>query len=177
MLSADLVKNLVKDNSAHTIKIRPVPQLSQNQENQAAIDLRLGRWFLTFRQDKNSQFDLTERDKPNPRRHFVKFGEQFILHPRRFVLAATLEWLQFGENFGGYVMGKSRLGRKGLIIETAAGIHPGFQGCLTLELANVGEVPLAVRPGMEICQLFVHRVDGSKGRTSSLGASKRGPTA
>jgi dCTP deaminase len=50
------------------------------------------------------------------------------------------------------------MGRRGLIIETAAGVHPGFKGCLTLELTNVGEVPIALRPAMRICQIFLHDV-------------------
>jgi dCTP deaminase len=55
-----------------------------------------------------------------------------------------------------YVIGKSSLGRRGLIIATATGVHPGFKGCLTLELSNVGEIPVAIKPGMEICQIFIH---------------------
>jgi dCTP deaminase len=45
-----------------------------------------------------------------------------------------------------------------LLIETAAGIHPGFTGCLTLELANVGTAPIILNPGMQICQIFFHVV-------------------
>ena len=61
-----------------------------------------------------------------------------------------------------YVIGRSTLGRIGLVVATAIGIHPGFQGCLTLELANIGEVPIKMRPGMRIAQLFLHAADGSK---------------
>ena len=46
-----------------------------------------------------------------------------------------------------------------MIIATAVGVHPGFTGCLTLELTNVGEIPIAIKPGMTICQLFLHTVD------------------
>jgi dCTP deaminase len=28
-----------------------------------------------------------------------------------------------------------------------------------LELTNVGELPIAIKPGMTICQLFLHRVE------------------
>jgi len=45
-----------------------------------------------------------------------------------------------------------------LIIATATGVHPGFKGCLTLELTNVGEVPIAIEPGLRVCQLFLHEV-------------------
>ena len=91
--------------------------------------------------------------------HFVPFGKNFVLHPGRFVLGVTLEWLTLPRTLSGYVSGKSSLGRHGLVIETAAGLHPGFSGCLTLELANVGEVPVAISPGMEICQIFLHQVE------------------
>ena len=45
------------------------------------------------------------------------------------------------------------------IIATATGVHPGFKGCLTLELSNVGELPIEITPGMRICQLCVHKVE------------------
>ena len=85
-----------------------------------------------------------------------------MLHPGRFVLGVTLEWLRLPSTMSGYVTGKSSLGRHGLIIETAAGIHPGFSGCLTLELANIGEVPLEIYPGMAICQIFLHRLEATQ---------------
>jgi dCTP deaminase len=92
-------------------------------------------------------------------KHYVPFGRKFILHPRSFVLAATLEWLRVPKRYAGYVTGKSSWGRRGLVIETAPGVHPGFTGCLTLELANVGEIPIALMPGTRICQLFFHKIE------------------
>jgi dCTP deaminase len=89
----------------------------------------------------SAPLNLSPRDPPD-RQHFVPFGQKFVLHPGRFALGSTLEWLRLPATMSGYVTGKSSLGRHGLIIETAAGIHPSFSGCLTLELANVGEVPL-----------------------------------
>ncbi len=96
----------------------------------------------------------------------MRFGEDFILHPRSFVLGVTLEWLRMPSNFAGYVIGKSSWGRRGLIIATATGVHPGFTGCLTLELSNIGDLPIAIRPGMTIAQLFVHSAIGIRGDKS-----------
>ena len=76
------------------------------------------------------------------------------------MLAVTLEWIRVPLDLAGMVAGKSSWGRRGLVVETAPGIHPGFSGCLTLEMTNVGEIPVEVMPGMEICQLFLHQVDG-----------------
>jgi len=145
--------------------IVPRPEMDRAEGRAGtSIDLRLGRWFRSFEQSKNSLFRLwapsngaaSEQSPLRTREHFVRFGGNFIVHPGRFVLGVTLEWLTLPMNLSGYVTGKSSLGRHGLVIETAAGLHPGFSGCLTLELANVGEVPLAISPGMEICQVFLH---------------------
>jgi dCTP deaminase len=65
-------------------------------------------------------------------------------------------------NLAAYVIGRSSWGRRGLIIATAAGVHPGYTGCLTLELTNVGEIPIEIKPGFTICQLFLNTVKGER---------------
>jgi dCTP deaminase len=67
------------------------------------------------------------------------------------------------QGLAAYVIGKSSWGRRGLIIATATGVHPGFKGCLTLELSNVGQLPIELKPGIEICQLFFHSVQAAGG--------------
>jgi len=95
------------------------------------------------------------------RTHYVRFGDEFILHPRSFVLGTTLEWIRLPRNLAAVVTGKSSWGRRGLIIATATGVHPGFSGCLTLEITNLGEIPIKISPGMHICQLFMHKMTES----------------
>jgi dCTP deaminase len=108
--------------------------------------------------------------------HYIPFGSEFILHPHSFVLAVTLEWIRLPKTLAAYVIGKSSWGRRGLIIATAAGVHPAFAGCLTLELSNLGAVPIAVQPGMTIAQLFVHRVESESQQVNkSHFAGKRRP--
>jgi dCTP deaminase len=108
--------------------------------------------------------------------YYVPFGRPFVLHPQHFVLAVTLEWLRLPNDLAGYVIGRSGWGRRGLIIATAVGVHPNFVGCLTLELTNVGEIPIAVKPGAAICQLFIHSVEAGGPLTSaSQFASSRKP--
>jgi dCTP deaminase len=107
-----------------------------------------------------SQLEFRVPPSAVARAYHVRFGEDFILHPRSFALASTLEWLRIPTDLAGYVTGRSSWGRRGLIIATAVGVHPGFTGCLTLELANLGDVPIVIRPGMTVGQLFIHTVDG-----------------
>ena len=50
--------------------------------------------------------------------------------------------------------GKSSLGRLGLVVHQTAGvIDAGFDGHITLELANMANLPITVYPGMRIAQL------------------------
>jgi dCTP deaminase len=130
----------------------------------ASVDMRLGCWFLTFRQSRIGVFDVYEKHADIPseakltKSHYVPFGVEFVIHPKSFVLGVTLEWLRLPSDKAAYVIGRSSWGRHGLIIATATGVHPGFTGCITLELSNVGEVPIIVKPGTTICQLFIHEV-------------------
>jgi len=108
---------------------------------------------LALSEDPSTEQNITTK-------HYVPLGRDFILHPNAFVLAATLEWLRMPRKLCGFVTGKSSWGRRGLIIETAPGVHPGFVGCLTLEIANVGEMPIRLITGTKICQLYLHTMDG-----------------
>jgi dCTP deaminase len=74
------------------------------------------------------------------------------------------------KDLAAYVIGKSSWGRRGLIIATATAVHPGFVGCLTLELSNVGEVPIEIKPGMRICQLCFHSME--QGTSTQLDRSQ-----
>jgi dCTP deaminase len=142
--------------------ITPTPDLAGlRTDGSAAIDLRLGTWFTSLKQSRTPYLPVGQETGGSQltKINYVPFDRDYILHPQSFVLAVTLEWLRIPKHMAAYVVGKSSWGRCGLIIATATGVHPGFKGCLTLELSNVGEIPIAVRPGITICQLFIHQVD------------------
>jgi dCTP deaminase len=157
-----------------------IPLLSKiaaNNLGNASIDLRLGRWFLTLQQSSKTKLDFIEnsgdQEKILARNDFIRFDSYYVLHPGRFVLGSTLEWIRMPTCCAGSIVGKSSLGRHGLIIETAPVVHPAFSGSLTLELANVGEVPIALRPGMEIAQLQIARAEGEGADTGRFKGYRR----
>ena len=139
------------------------PLLERSQIGRGAVDLRLGTEFLLLRRTRrpglnpgtDSQQDVDEMQE----RVVVPFGEELWLHPRHFVLAATLEYLRLPDDMSAYVVGRSSWGRLGLIVATAVFVHPGFRGCLTLELANEGDSPIALSPGVRVAQLTLHRLE------------------
>jgi dCTP deaminase len=84
----------------------------------------------------------------------VPKGSEFVLEPGAFALGSTHETIALGSNITSRLEGKSSLGRLGLIIHATAGfIDPGFDGQITLELSNVGTIPILLIPGMKIGQL------------------------
>lgn len=166
----ELAKRLWDGNSevdrGHHLGVVPLVDVKHlRKKRTASLDLRLGRWFRTMRQTKVTSLKAGDErtEESISREHYVKFNDYFVLHPGQFVLGITLEWLNFPIDLSGYVVGKSSWSRRGLIIETAAGIHPGFTGCLTLELANVGSTPVELSPGMQVCQIFFHNVETDNG--------------
>ncbi len=139
------------------------PLLDRTQIGRGAVDLRLGTEFLLLRRTqrpglhpgKDSQQEVDDMQE----RVVVPFGDELWLHPRHFVLAATLEYLALPDDMAAYVVGRSSWGRLGLIVATAVFVHPGFRGCLTLELVNEGDSPIALSPGIRIAQLAIHRLE------------------
>ena len=110
-------------------------------------------------------------------------SEAFMLHPGEFVLGSTLERVAVPDDLVGRVEGKSSLGRLGLLIHSTAGfIDAGFDGHITLELANVASLPITLYPGMKIGQVSFMRMTTPAERPYGSGASgskyqgQRGPT-
>lgn len=130
--------------------------------NEASVDLHLGNWFSVPKRTRmpsqvlsasrlhESRSKRIDRDET-----FVKFGSTFVIHPGDFVLGTTLEFVAIPNNLMGYVEGRSRVGRAGLLVATAAPVAPGFHGVLVLELANTGTVPLEIEPGLGVAQLVL----------------------
>jgi dCTP deaminase len=80
--------------------------------------------------------------------------------PGEFLLAATEEWFRIPDNMIARIEGKSSWGRKGLIVHATAGfIDPGFEGNLTLEMANLAHRPIVLQKGALIAQLSFDLLD------------------
>jgi deoxycytidine triphosphate deaminase len=124
----------------------------------ASIDLRLGNTFIVFVRSRTASFDpLEEHQDPRQvqRSTQLAWGDAFVLHPSELVLAATLEYLVLPADLSAQVVSRSSYGRLGLLSATAVQVHPHFHGCLTLELVNLGTVPLLLTPGERIAQLVL----------------------
>ena len=135
-------------------KIRVSPELPIEQFGSCSVDFRLGNEFSIFEHSRHAFIDLRDRRALEDimRTVHVKDGDPFVLQPREFALAITQECLELDDDVLGRLEGRSSLGRIGIIVHGTAGLFdPGWSGRATLELSNLGIMPVALYPGMRIC--------------------------
>jgi dCTP deaminase len=139
----------------------------------SSVDVRLDRFFRVFENHKYPHIDPAS-DQPDLTRQVEPEGDEpFILHPGEFVLGSTYEVVSLPDDIAARLEGKSSLGRLGLLTHSTAGfIDPGFTGHVTLELANVANLPIKLWPGMKIGQLCFFRL--SSAATHPYGSEKYG---
>ncbi len=119
----------------------------------ASYDIRLGNTFIVNDAHTTSYIDPVKGIHPNTRQVDVVDGDSFILHPGVSILGYSKEY--FGsDQYLIEVNGKSSLARIGLLVHNSAGlVNPGHFLNIALELCNLNNVPIVLRPGMEIAQL------------------------
>jgi dCTP deaminase len=80
------------------------------------------------------------------------------LEPNRLYLGRTLEYTAT-DGYVPMLEGRSSIGRLGLFVHITAGFGDvGFRGYWTLEIFCVQ--PIRVYPGVQICQIFYHTIEG-----------------
>lgn len=157
------------------------PLLSKEQIGAASIDLRMGNVVLMVRARGTSHVDPSDAKKKalNHVEYDTEFGRQqkherweipfntaFLLHPGSLALVPTLEWFRLPANLQGSVTARSTWAREGLSIATATFIEPRYHGIITLELSNLGHIPVALYPGMRMAQIAFTTVQGDTERSN-----------
>lgn len=131
-----------------------IDPLDETAIQPSSVDLRLDSSFRLFLNHTAPAIDVRQEQTGLTREMTIPEGESFILHPREFVLAATVEKVEVPDDLVARLEGKSSLGRLGLIVHSTAGfVDAGFRGQLTLELLNVVGLPTVLYPGMRIAQI------------------------
>jgi dCTP deaminase len=150
-------EEILKEVRRGAIEIDP---FEEDQVGPASIDLRLGREFRVFKKLRNALVvedritieDLTER---------LETEESFTLMPGETVLGITQERIKLPASICGWLEGRSRFARMGLVIHmTASFVQPGINNRQVLEIGNLAPFPLVLKPGVRICQIVLERTEG-----------------
>lgn len=179
MLSNVDIERRMVSTGADAIKIGPWPTASAF--GGASVDLTLSDLVRTINPGRVSHIDF-RRWGSDP--HYIEQITDvsriddlhpLILHPGRVVICATIEWLQVPLDLCAELHGRSSLGRLGVVPHTAGKIDPGWRGNLALELCNLGEIPIILRPGDAICQIVFHQLSSAARFVRSRFHSQVGP--
>lgn len=136
---------------AGRIRVEP---LYQGAVQPASVDLHLDRKFLVFRNTEHAFIDVKEPIADLMEEVTISAERPFVIHPGEFALGVTVERISLGNDVVARLEGKSSLGRIGIIIHATAGfIDPGNSLKPTLELHNIGNLPVKLYYDMPIAQI------------------------
>jgi dCTP deaminase len=123
-----------------------------NQLNPNSYNLKLHNKLLVY---DNDELDMKTENKAH---EIIIPEEGLLLETNKLYLGRTLEFTRT-EGLVPMLEGRSSVGRLGLFIHITAGFGDvGFSGFWTLEIFCVQ--PIRIYPGVEICQIYYHNIDG-----------------
>lgn len=166
-MSALSKKSIAKRLADRSLIVSPL--LNKEQLGPSSIDLRMGTVVMVARAGAQSHVepsaykDGVDHDSVRGRqqkheRFDIPYLKPFLLHPGTLALVPTLEWVRIPTDLQGIVTARSSWAREGLNIATATIVNPGYRGIITLELANFGEIPITLYPGLRLAQIAFYEL-------------------
>jgi len=143
--------------AARRLRIEP---FSLDQVGPASIDLHLGDQIRiidggpeVIDVDDAADFRRVSRVAP--------LVEPYLLPPGETIHGITREHITLPDDVAGWLEGRSRFARLGLMIHVTAGfVNPGVSNRQVLEISNVSNRKLAIHAGTRICQIVLQRTEG-----------------
>lgn len=132
-----------------------IEPFNEAQLQLASYDVTLGNEFEIVDRHQLEASDPARKIFPETRKITIPDGESFVLHPGENVLGKQREFIGVDLEHLILLSGKSSLARIGLVVHnTAMLFNPGHKFFPTFELVNSSNIPIILRPGMEIAQLI-----------------------
>lgn len=142
---------------AGTLRISP---FERDQLGAASIDLTLGDEIRVIER-RDDPIDLVADSDYREHTRVERLESPYVLPSGSTIHGITRERIQLPENLCGFLEGRSRFARLGLMIHvTSAFVQPGVDNRQVLEMSNVSGHPLRIHPGVRLCQLVLMRTEG-----------------
>lgn len=135
-----------------------ISDFDEKRLNPNSYNLRLADEILTYEPTPFDNDDILDMKRANSYM-IEKIPESgLVMRPGKLYLARTMERTRT-DCYVPMLEGRSSVGRLGIFIHATAGFGDvGFDGYWTLELSCVQ--PVRIYPGVEICQIYYHTIDG-----------------
>lgn len=170
-MSVLTTEEILKRINIGDIKIEPFDHTSLGP---ASYDVHLSNKFRVFEEIKKI-FKVTTQAKFEKITELVEIKDSLLLMPGQTVHGITQERISLPPDICGWIEGRSRFGRLGLIIHITSGfIQPGSSGNQVLEINNLGPIPLSLPVGLPICQVIFQECRG-KARYTGRFRNQREP--
>lgn len=157
ILSDRDLRKLIEEEEA--VYVEDGPEIDRDlQIGPSSVDLRLGYDFGYLETRKVNSLDTKEMDdiEDLQRKMTATPEEGVVVHPGEFIIGTTLEKVRIPRNMVARIEGRSSYARLGLIPHAAGGfVDAGFEGQITLEIQNLGNVPITIYPEDRICQMAI----------------------
>jgi dCTP deaminase len=151
-------KDILKEIKKNKIKITP---FNEKNIHGASIDLTLDNKFRKFKRSIR-KIEVSETVDYKDYTNLIEVEDYLILKPNETVLGITKEKIKLPDNVCGWLQGRSRFARLGLLVHISSNfIQPGVDNKQVLEMKNVGKITLKIKPGLKICQLILEKVSSN----------------
>ncbi len=141
-----------------TISIEP---FNQDMVGPASVDFTLSNKFRVFKKDRKPLV-VVERPDFRSITKVIEVEDHYRLKPKELVHGMTTEKIRLPDNVCGRIEGRSSLARIGLMVHITSGlIHPTSKGNQVLEIMNLSDVDLLLKPGIRICQIVFQKMEGN----------------
>jgi len=147
---------IIKSIQNGKIKIEP---FDINNVGAGSVDLTLSNKFRIFK--KSSKIiDLVDSLDYRKITKLIK-AESVIIKPGEAILGITEEKICLAPNICGWLEGRSRFARIGLMVHVSASfMQPGIFNRQVLEIVNMGNTPFRIHSGTKICQFIFEETRG-----------------
>jgi len=162
---------ILKEIAAGHIRIDPYDPAAVGP---ASVDLHLGSEFRVFGKARGV-IRVTEETDYEAVTEKIQVTDTLMLMPGETVLGITKERITLAPHLCGWLEGRSRFARLGLLVHVSASfMQPGIANKQCLELSNFSPMPLAVTPGLPICQFIFQRTIGEARYTGRFRDQREG---
>jgi len=151
ILTKEVILNYIKRGK---ITIKPF-----NYKNLGAVsvDLTLDDKFGIF---KNKPITIEENTNYKDYINIVR-KKSLILKPKEMIIAITKERITLNDKICGWIQGRSRFARLGLLVHISASfIQPGINNKQVLEIVNLNNKPIRLKAGVKIAQIIFEKLEG-----------------
>jgi dCTP deaminase len=126
----------------------------------ASIDLHLGD-EIRIMAGGPEVIEVTEEADYRTVTRVERLDRPYVLRPGETIHAITRERLRLPPDVCGWLEGRSRYARLGLMIHITSGfVAPGVASRQVLEMSNVAGRALAIHAGVPVCQVVLQRCEG-----------------